>query len=923
QVRETTLRSLARQVRDDLISDPDLSQISIAGLRDPEISIEVTEEALQRYALSFADVMAAVSRGSVDLPAGTIRTRDEEITVRTLGQRHTAAEFESLVVISAPDGTLIRLNQIATVRDTFEESPKRGWFNGQPGVMIGLYKTPALDTSTICRKVRHYVQERQTQLPEGITMSVWADTSRGVDGRIAMLGSNGLWGMALVLLALTLFLDLRLSFWVALGIPVSFAGALIVLALMGQTLNMISLLGLIMATGIIVDDAIVVAENIHARKSGAGDPAQAAIDGTADMALPVLGSSATTIAAFAPLLFVSGVLGKFISVLPIAMIGAIVASSLEAFAILPAHLRYGPSSGSASNSRLARLRRVARSGLDRALAWTIRRAYGPLVGAAVRNRLITLSVAAASLALIVGLVAGGRTALVVFPEGESQLLRARVRFPEGMPASATAEAARRLERAAWAINDDPNLDAEGGLPPVVQVSTVTGEWPGFWTDTGSHLCEVTLELAPAEERDRTGEEILDAWRAGVGTIHDAVSVEMARQELRPVGKPVEIRLLGQDLEQLRRAADEVRDKLATYAGIYEIEDTLIPGKRELRVSLKPVARALGLTVADLASQLRAGFHGGEALRVLRDREEIKVQVRYPGQDRRSLADVDRMRIRTARGEEIPFTEAADVELVRGYSTLWRQDGKRRVRVWAEVDERLANAEQILADMNARFLPDLARRYGEENHQAGFTYSLDGPYARMRESVGSLLDGFALAMVVIYGLLASILRSYAQPLIIMATIPLGMVGAVLGHVIMGSDLTMMSIFGVVALSGVVVNDALVLIVRINRLIRSGQPVVAAVLEAGRSRFRAVVLTTVTTVAGLLPLLIERSSQAQQLTPMVIALTFGLIFATVLTLLVVPAMYLATNDLRRVVRWLVRGGDYPTAETVEQGEVTSAG
>lgn len=914
---EMTLRALAQRVRDDLIADPDLSQISLVGIRDLEVSIEVSEEALQRFGLSFADVMAAVARGSVDLPAGTVRTRDEEITLRTLGQRHSAAEFEQLVVISAPDGTLIRLGQIAAVRDTFEENVRRGWFDGHPGVTVAVYKTPAQDTSTICEKVRQYVAGHAPEMPDGITMSVWGDASHDVDGRIDMLLTNGLMGMALVLLSLSLFLDVRLSLWVAAGIPISFAGGLIVLGATGQTLNMICLLGLIMATGIIVDDAIVIAENIHAHRREGQDGDAAAISGTSEMALPVLGSSATTVAAFVPLLFVTGVMGKFITVLPIAVIATIAASSIEAFGILPAHLRHAAPAVQ-TTSAFARLRMRVRRALDGSMAWAIERVYGPLVERAVRGRLVTLAVAAAALMLAVGVVVGGRTAFVLFPKGDSSLLRARVRFPEGTAVAVTEAAVRQLEQAALSVNDSPDLHRHGDGDPVRHVSSVIGEWPGFWVQTGSNLCEVMVELSPAETRRVTGAEILDAWRQQVGTIYDADTVTMVQHELGPTEKPLEIRLHGNDLEQLRRAADEVRAELAGYAGVYEIEDDLIPGKRELRVSLKPVARTLGLTVADLASQMREGFFGGEAARVLRDREEVKVHVRYPLDERRSLADVDRMRVRTATGEEIPFTEAADVEIVRGYSSVWRQDGKRRLRVWANVDERLANAEQILADLDREFLPALEERYSGELADSGFEYSFGGQRAQMRESMDSLVDGFAIALVVIYALLASMMRSYVQPVIIMVTIPLGLVGAIIGHRLMGYDLTMMSIFGMVALAGVVVNDALVLIVRINRRIRAGAPVLAAVVEGGRSRFRAVVLTSVTTVAGLLPLLAERSSQARSLLPMVISLAFGLLFATFLTLLIVPALYVATNDARRFARWLRFGGAFPTAERVEEAQ-----
>ena len=914
-VPERTLKAMAEKVRDELIVDPDLSQISLIGVRDYEISIEVSEQALQRYGLSFNEVIAAVKRGSLDLPAGTLRTTDQEIILRTVGQRRSGAEFEQLVVISAPDGTLIRLGQIATVRDAFEETVKRGWFNGQPAAMVSVYKTEDQDTSTIARKVREYVAAQQGTLPAGLGMSIWADSSHDVDGRISMLIRNGGAGIILVLIVLTLFLNLQISFWVAVGIPASFAGGLIMLGVADQTLNMVSLLGLIMATGIIVDDAIVIAENIHTHKRRGVESFRAAIDGAAEMALPVLGSSLTTIIAFAPLLYVSGVMGKFIRVLPIVVIAAIVASAFEAFGILPTHLRHGE-----RTAVPAGVRARVRGRLDGALAWVIERVYRPVVRAAVRGRLITLAVAAGILLIIVGVVAGGRVPFVLFPKGESNLLRARVRFPEGTPASVSEAAARQLEEAAGALNQQRDAAPGGGTPPVRQVFSNIGEWTGFWTETGSHLCEVTLELTPSEHRRLTGAQILDLWRSGLGRIHDAVTVEMIQYELGPTEKPLEIRLRGRDVEQLARAADEVADQLASYAGTREIETDLIPGKLEMQVALKPIARTLGLAEADLASQLREGFFGGEAVRVLREGEEVKVQVRYPLAQRRHLGDVARMRIRTPGGQEIPFSEAATVQTVRSYSSIWRQDGLRRVLVRADVDERRANAEEILHHLTAGFLPELQRRCCQENPFGDFSFSMGGQRAQMRESLGSLTKGMAMALVAIYAVLASMLRSYLQPVIIMVAIPLGMVGAVLGHRILGYDLTIMSVFGAVALSGVVVNDALVLLVRINREVRSGQPVFRAIVASGESRFRAVILTTVTTVAGLTPLLIERATQAQQLIPMVISLTFGLIFATLLTLLVVPALYLAVNDLRRLVRWLHRGGAYPSPEAIEQADAT---
>ncbi len=926
QASDRTLRAMAEQVRDDLIADPDLSQVSLVGVPDREISIEVSEESLRRYGLSFEDLIAAVKRSSVDLPAGMLRTKDEEIILRTVGQRHTAADFEQLVVISAPDGTLIRLGQIAKVRDTVEQTVRRAWFNGRPAVMVSVYKTPAQDTSQIARKVRQYVQERQAELPEAITMSVWADGSRQLDARIDMLFEDGVAGMVLVLVMLGLCLNLRAAFWVAAGIPISYAGALIALALAGQTLNMISLLGVIIATGLVADDSILVAEIIQSRRRR-GVPAEAAaIEGTAEVALPVLGSHTTTIAGLAPLLFVTGVMGKFIWALPVAVIASIVASGFEALAVLPSHMCHGRTPDSTARStrtsRWADWRQSARDKLDSGVVWVTQRVYGPVLEAAVRNRLVTVSAAAACLLLTVGLVVSGRSAFVLFPSGESDLLRARVQFPEGTAPEVSAAAVRQLEQAARAINDDPTILARGDAPPVRQISSVVGEWPDFWTQTGSHLCEVSVELTPGETRRTLGATILDAWRRNVGTIHDAVAIEMVQQELAPTDKPLEIRLQGHDLDQLRRAADEVRDKLATYDGVYDIDDDLVPGKRELLVSLKPVARALGLTVADLAAQLRAGFFGGEAARVLDEGDEIKVQVRYPAEERRSLADVERIRIRTASGAEIPFSEAADAKLVRGYSAIWRQDGRPRVRVRANLDERRANAERILREIDARFLPELARRYRSENIDADFGYSFGGQRAQIHESLSSLRHGSILAVAVIYGLLAATMRSYVQPLILLLTIPLGLIGAVVGHHLMGYDLTMMSLFGMVSMAAVAVNDALVTLVQINRRVRSDRPLLQTVMEVGKERFLAIVLTTLTTTVGMGPLLLERSSQARSLIPMVISMVFGLTFATVLTVLFVPAMYLVLNDLRRLARWLRRGGAYPSPEVVEAETVEPA-
>ncbi|MFH0980045.1 MAG: efflux RND transporter permease subunit [Planctomycetota bacterium] len=908
---ERTLHELAREVREDLLADKEISSVTISGIRDYEITIAITHEALQRYGLSFADVAGVVGRNTMDLPAGTLRTRNEEITLRTVGQRYTARDFEDLVLIAQPDGTLVRLHQVAKVTDGFEDTSRSGRFNGQTAAMVSVYKTPAEDTSKIAAAVRAYVKRKQATLPEGIHLSVWADTSLQIDARIGMLVSDGLSGMAMACVLLTVFLNLRLSWYVAVGIPVSLAGALVTLALLGETINMISLLGLIMMTGIVVDDSIIICDRFDQRRVAGQSPKVAALEGTAEVALPVMGTALTTTVAFLPLLFVSGAMGKLIAILPIVVIASLLASQAEAFTMLPAHLAHAggvqPRQAGSLRHKVDAVHARMRAFIDRGLGGFLARLYRPLCRRATNARGLTLCITLAVLLLVGGLVLGGRTPLVLFPEIDGNTLQARVRFPEGSSAETTRAAVERIERAAAALNEDAELKPAASGPLVRQTFSLVGEHPAYLPAFGSNLATVMIELMPTEQRRIDCSVIIDRWRQHLGVISDATALVLSRVELGPTDKPVEIRLVGADLQRLNQAAEELKAKLVDFQGVYDIEHDLIPGKRELHVSLKPAARTLGLTLEDLARQVRSGFYGGEAARVQRGRDEIVVRVRYPEAERGSLSDVEQMRVHTPGGEEVPFLEVADLRMVRGYASIEHQQGQRRCRVMANVDARTANAEQIIAALRADFLPKLAERYGIET-------TVEGQHAQIVESVTSLFDGFLIALVANYAILAGLLRSYVQPLVIMSAVPLGFVGALLGHWIMGYDLTLFSLFGMVALSGIVVNDSLILVDQVNRSIRAGMPILDAVRQTGEARFRAVLLTAICDVVGVLPLLCDRSTQAQTLIPMAISLAFGLVFATLLTLVVVPALYLAMIDLRRAVRWLRRGGAYPSAESV---------
>lgn len=913
EVSERTIKEYANEIKNELLSGGKVSQVRVRGVRDDEISIQVSREALLQYGLTLDAVATVVARNCVDIPAGTLRTDREELALRTTGQRYSAREFEDLVIIARPDGTLVRLGHLAKVTDGFADDFRLGRFQGQPAAVLDIFKTPDQDTSSIARTVRDYVTWKRGQLPERLHLDTWADTSREVDARIDMLVSNALQGMALVVLLLTVFMDLRISFYVAIGVPLSVAGAFIVMHFTGQTLNMISLFGLIMVTGIIVDDAIVVADSYRLHVSAGESPRLAALNGPAHVALPVLLSSGTTIVAFLPLLFVVGILGKFISVLPVVVISAVFFSGIEAFCVLPSHLQHCLHPGQATG-RLAAWRRRYRSAVEGWIDCMLTRGYRPVAMAAVRARWLTLAGALACLLVAIGLVAGWRIPFMLLPEIDSDTLRARVEFPPGIPPSQTERAAQRLEAAANQLNNRDFLPNPGKEDLVIRTFTTVGEWSGWVTQHGGHLCEVVIELTPGEHRRVDNATLLAKWAQATGPVSDALSVTFDRVQRGPTEKPLEIRLLGDDLEQLEAAAIEVSEGLLAFAGVSGVERDLQPGKREMRITLKPLARTLGVTVEDLARQIRSSFHGGEAVRIQRGREDVRVQVRLPDHERGSIADIENLLIAGPGGNEIPFRELAEYHIERGHAVIRHQDGQRRVRIVADVDKRVTNAERILATFEKDFLRKLPARY------PGTRYRIEGQHAQIVESLRSLLWAFALALVAMYGILASSLGSYVQPMVIMAAIPLGFVGAAAGHLLMGYELTMMSIFGMVALSGVVVNDALVLLSQINDAIREGKPVFQAVVGTGETRFRAVFLTTATTVAGLTPLLLERNTQAESLVPMAIALTFGLAWATVLTLVVIPAMSLALNDVQRFVHWLRRGGPYPSAETVAAGAAT---
>jgi multidrug efflux pump subunit AcrB len=906
---ERRLKEWAETVREDLLRAGTISQINIFGTRDYEISIEVSEERLRTYGLTFAEVASAVRRSSLNLAGGTLRTTGEEIRVRTLGRKYSGAQFSDIVVRARGDGELIPLSQVATVRDGFVQDPVSAQFNGQPCVMLGVFKTQEEDAIAIAGAVRAFADEQNQQLPEGLAMSVWGDRSVLIEDRISLLVRNGLIGLCLVFCLLWLFLDLRLSFWVSMGIPISLGGALGIMWAIGATINMISLFGLIMVLGIIVDDAIVVGEAIYVHRRSGEKPMAAAVNGVREVGMPVIAAVCTTIVAFLPLAYVGGVMGKFIAVLPVVVIAALAFSLVECLFLLPAHLNQLPD----INKELDRARRSRnpasrlRAKFNGGLEWFSAHVYAPFVRRALRWRYVALSVAAAVVLAVMGLIQGGLVKFVLFPAVDGNDLIASIEFPVGTPVGVTRDAVEQTREAIEGIA--PNLPTESGAPLIRNIYTMTGQsGEGYEARTGPHRGEVRVEVLGTEERGIHFLELNRMWEAAVGDLPGAVSQTFTGMSTGPPGAAITIRVEGENIDEIRTAASEVEAQLATYEGVYQIEGDYRSGKKELRLTLKPEARTLGVTVTSLARQMFAGYFGEEAVRFQRGRDDIRVRVRYTEDERATLAATQAIRIRTPLGTEVPLHAIANLEYTEGYASISRTNGLRRVIVGAEVDNKNANAAEVQADMEATFFPDLQTRYPGVNH------AFVGPQQDSRDAFGSLAVGFPLAMLAIFVIIATVFRSYVQPLVILVTVPFGIIGAVLGHLVLGYDVTMMSMFGMVALAGVVVNDAIVLIECINTQIARGMPFEDAVCSGGVRRFRAIVLTTISTCGGLTPLIIERNLQAQFLVPMALSIAAGVLFATVLTLVFIPCLLGVLNDCRRVCYWL-RRSEWPSAESVE--------
>ena len=903
-VPERTLKELGETVRDEVNEIEGISQVELAATRPYEIAIEVSERALRAHGLTFDAVANAVRSASVDLSGGSLKTRGGEILLRSDSQAYRGEEYEEIVVLRNEDGTRVALRDVASVVDGFEDTDQASRFNGAPTVMVQVFRIGDESALDISAAVKTYVDDLALRLPDGVSVDTWQDQALWLQSRMDLLIKNGIQGGILVFLVLALFLRFRLSFWVSLGIPICFLGTFMVMPWLDQSLNMLTLFAFLLVLGIVVDDAIVVGESIFSSQEQGNHGVEGADRGIRAVAVPVVFAILTTIAAFLPIVFLPTVTGKFFAVIPLVVIPALVFSLVESQLILPAHLAH-------EGGWMSRLSKyapfswwVAFQGLfARGLAWFARRVYQPSLELALGWRYTTVAVAIATMLITFGAVQAGWMKFVFFPSIEGDVIAAQVTMPKGTSVTVTRGAVQQIEDAAAEMI--AQVEAETGPGSIVMnYMASVGEQPylsqkqqtfGSGDIVGPEVGEVTIELTPAEGRTVSANELNELWQELAGPIAGAVEVNFD-SALISNGDPIDLQLSGRDIDVLKAAAEEVKAELARFDGVREITDSFRGGKQELVLEVLPQAEALGITQLDLARQVRQGFYGEEAQRIQRGRDDVRVMVRYPESVRESLYAVEEMRVRTPAGVEVPFSEVASVRPQRGFSTIQRNDRARTIHVTADVDLSVADPKDVIAALEDEFLPAMLGRY------QGVSASFEGQSSDQAEFGQAMVDYYVLSLFAIFALMAIPFRSYLQPLIIMTAIPFGVVGAVWGHIILGLDFSTLSVMGVAALAGVVVNDSLVLVDYVNKQRDAGMPLFEAARSAGAARFRPILLTSLTTFFGLTPLILEKSVQAQFLIPMCVSLAFGVLFSTFVTLVLVPSLYLILDDVTRSFRWL---------------------
>jgi multidrug efflux pump subunit AcrB len=875
------LKAYVEALKTRLLTQEKIAEVTIDGFSQHQIRIEIPEWRLRQYGLSAHDIANAIGRQSVSTPVGRLENDQEDILLRFDDQRKRAEDFHDLVVISGSSGASLRLGEIATITDRFDRDEEKIIFNGQRAAILNIAKTRSQDILKVLETTKKFIAKERRDAPDGISLALTQDRASVVQDRLDMLVRNGAQGLIAVFLTLWLFFSFRYSFWVTMGLPVSFLGALFVLPLMGVTINMISMVGLLIGIGLLMDDAIVIAENIAARMAKGDKPLHAAISGMHQVLPGITSSFATTLLVFGSLAFISGDIGQILRILPMVLIIVLSVSLLEAFLILPHHLSHS----------LAHMKHKApsrfRQAFERRFDQLREQYFGPLLDKAVAYRYLTLGIVLMLLILSIAMPVGGQLKFVGFPDLDGDVLEARVLLPQGTPLNLTEATVKKITAALKRTHTAFTPDQPEGQSLIRNVTVIHGQNPDAY-ESGPHVARVVVDLLSAEVRNTRLDDILNRWRHETGTLTDVISVKFTEPAFGPAGRPIDLRLLSNDLESLKQASEELQTWLNRFEGINDLSDDLRPGKRELRLHLKPGAGVLGLDARQIADQARAAYQGIKIDEFPVGPETYEVDIRFIAQDRLNEENLSNLSITGPDGVLIPLSVVANIEEIRGWARIHRIDRQRAVTIQGDIDRDQANAQELLQITNNSFIPQLLERY------PNIRYDMQGESHESAKTGQSIVRNVLLGLIGVYMLLALQFKGYLAPLTVMIVIPAALIGVIFGHLALGLDLTMPSIVGMASLFGVVVNDSILLVVFIRNACLDGTPMVQAAQQAARERFRPILLTSITTIAGLTPLLLEHSLQAQILIPLAASIAFGLTAATLIALFLVPSVYCILGD-----------------------------
>ncbi len=873
------LKAYAEAVKERMLQWGGIPKIDISGFSDHQLRIVLKEETLKQFGLGIADIANAISRQSIDLPAGNIKASDQELLIRFSDERKTVHELKDLIILSGTEGGQVKLGDIADITDRFDLDEEKYYFNNKPAALLSVTKTENQDTLKVIDAINAFVAHEKKTAPPGVSLNVTNDVSSIVRDRLSLLIKNMSQGLLLVFLSMWLFFGLRYSFWITLGLPVAFMGAFAFMVMIGYSINMITMVGLLIVIGLLMDDAIVISENIASHREMGKSPLEAAIDGAKQVLPGVVSSFATTVCVFGSLAFLKGDIGSVLKVVPVVMVAVLIVSLIEAFLILPNHLSHSLPNG------------VGEKGVQKwgnsALTWLRENIVGRFVDMTVKWRYLTTGVTIGLLLLSVSMMAGGILKFSAFPELDGDTLEARILLPQGTPLDRTESIVSRIKSAALATEKHYLPQEEKGAK-LIKSSSVEFNKNKDANESGTHVATVRLDLLSTEIRKTNNDQFMGLWREKTGSLPDVISVKFTESSLGPAGLAIDLRLTGPDLLQLKKASEELLTWLNRYKGAYNISDDLRPGKLEFQVRLKEGAKSLGIDASTIADQLRKSFFGTTVSEIQRGKESYEIDVRLDPADKNSISDLENFSITTQEGNLVPITAVADISQQRGFARINRINGTRTITIQGDVDTRQANANEIILDTQSRFIPELLKKYPEVK------FSILGQNKEAGTTQASMVNGFIIGLIGVFLLLSFQFRSYIEPIVVMIVIPFAFIGAIAGHMLLGLNFTMPSMLGFIALSGVVVNDSILLVNFIKNRHKAGTTVAEIAPQASRARFRAIFLTSLTTVLGLMPMLLETSLQAQVLVPLVTSLAFGLMASTLLVLFVVPAIYAILDD-----------------------------